>query len=417
MRFDLKPNQRRRTVLLALAAALVLASAACSPAATPAPLPALRPTNTPAATATPTPTRTPVPLPTLTPTPTATPPYPITTVAAGETLALGDLVLTVAPIAGAAPAAQPGRQLVLLDLAIQNVGEQLVSIDAARDLVLKDGANRFYKINPAAVAAIRGTTPDVDLTPGEAVRAQVGFDVPAEARDMVLSFAADRFKAGRIFVRLPAASQAALLPATETPTDVSTDTPTETPTALAVLTATVAPPAQETAPAPTPAAASLAVTLLEPNDGDLRSGSVTFRWSVTEGSLPAGQAYEVVIYQAGQDPLQDGYGLAAPVVATSVQVDLAGLDADPNFPLEPGPYLWGVRRVEQGTGRPLGMAAEGRRLIFQRASAPPPAPQQPTPPPVQPTPVPPQPTPTPQQPTPTPPQPTPTTPPAPTPIP
>jgi hypothetical protein len=377
MRFELKPNQRQRMVLVALAAALVLAGASCFSAATPAPLPALRPTNTPASTATPTPTRTPAPLPTLTPTPTSTPPYQITTLAAGETLALGDLVLTVAPIAGAAPAAQQGRQLVLLSLAIQNVGEQLVSINAARDLVLKDGADQFYKISAAAVAAIRGTTPDVDLTPGETVRAQIGFDVPAEARDLVLSFAADRFRAGRIFVRLPAASQAALPSAAETPTEPPTETPIETPIAQTVLTATVALPAEETAPAPAPtatlppAAGSAAVALLEPNDGDVRSGVVTFRWAVANGALPAGQAYELFFYQPGQDPLRDGFGLAAPFVDSSVQVDLASLDADPNFPLEPGPYLWGVRLVEQSTGRPVSLAAEGRRLVFERTSSPP----------------------------------------------
>ncbi|HSN74439.1 MAG TPA: DUF4352 domain-containing protein [Anaerolineae bacterium] len=384
MGFEKRPGQRRRTVLLSLAAALVLAGASCFSAATPAPRPALRPTNTPASTATPTPTRTPAPLPTLTPTPTSTPPYQITTITAGETLALGDLVLTVAPIAAidAAPAAQPGRQLVLLDVAIQNVGEQMVSINAARDLVLKDSADQFYKINAAAVAAIRGTTPDVDLTPGETVRAQLGFDVPAEARDLTLSFAADRFRAGRIFVRLPAASQAALPPATETPTEI----PTETPAAPAVLTATVALPAEETvSAAPTatlpPAAAGVAVALLEPNDGDVRSGVVTFRWAVTDGALPAGQAYELFFYRAGQDPLRDGFGLTAPVVDSSVQVNLAGLDADPNFPLDPGPFLWGVRLVQQSTGSPVSVAAEGRRLVFERTSLPSTAPTSPPPPP------------------------------------
>jgi hypothetical protein len=197
----------RRYFVLCLAVIFVLAAASCVPRRTPAPRPELRPTDTPAPTMTPTPTRTPEPLPTLTPTPTATPPYLITTITAGETVELGDLVLAVTrvltPTLDAPPAAEEGRQLVLLDVAIQNAGDRVVSINSARELVLKDSADQVYKISPAAVAAVGGTTLDVDLAPGETVRARIGFDVPADAGDLMLSFGADKFRAGRIFVRLP----------------------------------------------------------------------------------------------------------------------------------------------------------------------------------------------------------------------
>jgi hypothetical protein len=167
----------------------------------------LRPTDTPAPTATATPTRTPEPLPTLTPTPTPTPSYLITTIDAGQTVELGDLALTVSraltPTLDAPPAAEEGRQLVLLDVVIQNTGDRVVSIDPARELVLKDSANQVYKISAAASDAVGGTALDVDLAPGETVRARIGFDVPAEAGDLTLSFSADKFGAGRIFVRLP----------------------------------------------------------------------------------------------------------------------------------------------------------------------------------------------------------------------
>ncbi|HSN74941.1 MAG TPA: DUF4352 domain-containing protein [Anaerolineae bacterium] len=199
--------RRRRLFVLCLAVIFALAAASCAARSTPVPRPELRPTDTPAPTMTPTPTRTPEPLPTLTPTPTPTPPYLITTIAAGETIALGDLVLTVSrvltPTLDEAPAAEAGRQLVLLDVAIQNAGDRVVGINSARELVLKDSADQVYKIGPAAVAAVGGTTLDVDLAPGETVRARIGFDVPAEAGDLMLSFGADKFGAGRIFVRLP----------------------------------------------------------------------------------------------------------------------------------------------------------------------------------------------------------------------
>lgn len=221
-------RQRRQAFSVLGAAVLLLFSAtACPSRSTPVPLPTLPPTSTPAPTATPTATWTPVPFPTPGPVPTATPSYLITTVTAGETIEVGDLVLTITripwppntptPPAEEAPsegdaeataqgpdaAAEPARQLVLLDLTIQNVGEHVVGINSARELVLKDSTDQVYRISAAALATIGGTTPDVDLAPGETIRAQLGFDVPVTASDLMLSFAADKFNAGRIFVRLP----------------------------------------------------------------------------------------------------------------------------------------------------------------------------------------------------------------------
>jgi hypothetical protein len=123
------------------------------------------------------------------------------------------------------------------------------------------------------------------------------------------------------------------------------------------------------------AVATVVVTLLEPSDGDTRSGDVIFRWSVSGGSLSAGQALEVILYATGQDPLRDGFGIAAPATGDSVQVNLTGLDADPNVPLEPGQYWWAVRLIDQATGRPVSMVSDGRRMIYQRPPQPQPAAQ------------------------------------------
>jgi serine/threonine protein kinase len=175
--------------------------------------------------------------------------------------------------------------------------------------------------------------------------------------------------------------------------DTSTPIPTRTPTASANTptqpTQTPTLPARQTAPnAVTPtatptvmptvmptAAATVVVTLLEPNDGETRDGEVTFRWSAGGGSLTAGQALEVILYAAGQDPMRDGFGIAAPTTGDSVRVNLAGLDADSNVPLEPGQYWWAVRLIDQATGRPVSMVSDGRRMIYQRPSQPQPAAQ------------------------------------------
>jgi hypothetical protein len=206
--------------------------------------------------------------------------------------------------------------------------------------------------------------------------------------------------------------------ATSTPFPTRTPTsapPTRTPTPTgraATPGGTPAPGARTTTPA---AAGSVTVALLEPGEGDTRGGDATFRWNVTGGNLPAGMGYEVFFYRPGQDPLRDGFGLAPPTLGNSVPVDLAALDADPNLPLEPGVFFWGVRLVDRTTGRPVSLAAEGRRIIFQRLgqqqSPPTPAPTQPPPtqpPPTQPPPTQPPPTqppPTPEPPTPEPPTP------------
>ena len=190
MGLDKSPMHRRRQfAVLCLAGLLVLASASCLAAPTPAPRPALRTISTLAPAAAPSPSHTPEPLPARPARPTPTPSYRITTASVDETIAVAGLVMTVARIA--APGPELERQRVVLDLAIQNVGEDTVSIDSARELVLKDSTNQIYRISPAVLAAIGGAPPDVDLAPGETIRAQTAFDAPITATGLMLSFAAD----------------------------------------------------------------------------------------------------------------------------------------------------------------------------------------------------------------------------------
>jgi hypothetical protein len=159
----------------------------------------------------------------------------------------------------------------------------------------------------------------------------------------------------------PAASQPTL-PPTSTPVATRTSVAARPPTATPARPAATAPPA----PAAAAPANNVTVVLLEPNEGDTRTGEVTFRWSVTGGSLAAGQGFEVFFYRPGEDPLTGGFGLAAPTTGNSALVDLPALDASPGHPLDPGSFLWGVRLVQQATGAPVRVVAEGRRLVYQR---------------------------------------------------
>lgn len=191
----------------------------------------------------------------------------------------------------------------------------------------------------------------------------------------------------------PTQTATALPTATSTPTGTPTPMPTESPTATFTPTA----PASPVVLVPTSAAPAgssfVAVALLEPNDGDSRAGDVLFRWSLVGGTLPAGQAFEVFLYRPGQDPLRDGLGLAAPTTGNSAQVNLDVLRTDPRFRLDAGTYYWGVRLVQQSTGRPVGVAADGRRLIYLAPpQQPPPQPTATPPPPTATPPPPPEPT-------------------------
>jgi pilus assembly protein CpaE len=143
----------------------------------------------------------------------------------------------------------------------------------------------------------------------------------------------------------PTAAPTALPTATSTETPLPTTTATPTPSQTPEPSSTPAPTATET-PAPTPAPTSTrravrptatplpprpsptpmilnAPSLLEPRPSESRSGAVTFRWQPA-GPLPAGVAYEVVGWNAGEDPAS-ARGIAATTQDTSLTADLDAL--------------------------------------------------------------------------------------------
>ena len=107
-----------------------------------------------------------------------------------------------------------------------------------------------------------------------------------------------------------------------TPAPTATDTPAPTSTRPAVRpTATRVTP-QPPRPSPTPVIPN-APSLLEPRPNESRGGAVTFRWQPA-GPLPAGAAYEVVGWNAGEDPAS-ARGMAAPTQDTTLTADLDAL--------------------------------------------------------------------------------------------
>ncbi len=155
---------------------------------------------------------------------------------------------------------------------------------------------------------------------------------------------------------------------TDEPTATPTDEPTATPTEVPTQTPTPRPTATPT-PTETPTRAPVAVNLVVPNPGVSGADGVLFDWSAT-GTLAPDEAYELIFWKPGQDPLTQGFGLAAPTRSTQVRVDLTDLDNRLGALLDPGDYLWGIRIVTtEPEYAPVEFTGESRLFRYAGQSA------------------------------------------------
>ena len=124
-----------------------------------------------------------------------------------------------------------------------------------------------------------------------------------------------------------------------------------------------------------------APSLLEPRPNESRGGAVTFRWQPA-GPLPAGAAYEVVGWNAGEDPAS-ARGIAAPTQDTTLTADLDALYNSGQF--KGTDLYWAVIIVQtQPYVRLTQPAQSGPQLLIYvppsggGAGPPPPTPEPPT---------------------------------------
>jgi hypothetical protein len=82
-----------------------------------------------------------------------------------------------------------------------------------------------------------------------------------------------------------------------------------------------------------------------PGDGSSGNGSQRFEWIVNISPGP-GEAFELVFWRPDQDPMVNGFGVAAPTTNNGVTVDLNALDGTLGDLLEPGDYKWGLLLVQ-----------------------------------------------------------------------
>lgn len=98
-------------------------------------------------------------------------------------------------------------------------------------------------------------------------------------------------------------------------------------------------------PTPTPQPARMIVPFqtLQPANGACLTQGTQFEWQDNIG-LPAGHLYEIVVWRAGEDPMNAGRGVTQPDTRTSRWVDLAYLDDQRDW-FAPGDYNWGILEI------------------------------------------------------------------------
>ncbi|MEZ4662909.1 MAG: protein phosphatase 2C domain-containing protein [Caldilineaceae bacterium] len=141
----------------------------------------------------------------------------------------------------------------------------------------------------------------------------------------------------------------ATLPAQVTRRPTSTPVPTATITPIPTATSTgIAATAAPTRLAGAAPVAGAAVELVAPNDGDSTNSRIFFKWEANF-ELDVNQAFELVFWRPGQDPMRDGLGLAGSGPNTSVAVSssIAAENGLGDVEIEWGVLLVNIRPYER----------------------------------------------------------------------
>lgn len=170
---------------------------------------------------------------------------------------------------------------------------------------------------------------------------------------------------------------------TNTPTTVPTSTNTSFPTPTLRPTTVSSTPTFTPLP-PTTAPSSLAnastqsvnsassqsgvkrsVTLLEPPDGDSSSNDMQFSWKANF-DLGPNEAFELIFWEKGGDPMVNGLGLAGSSRESSAKVGKS--IAKGHFPLNQALY-WGIRLVQKEPYQKIEFLGSKREFTFTESSS------------------------------------------------
>jgi hypothetical protein len=128
------------------------------------------------------------------------------TFAIGDVVQIGDLTLTVNevtyPPGSEFNKPESGNKFAVVDVTMENKGTESKAVSSLMQMYLKDDTGQKYDLDLMASSASGGTTPDGEITPGEKLRGQVGFQIPEDAQGLTFVFDADVFGHGKVFVAL-----------------------------------------------------------------------------------------------------------------------------------------------------------------------------------------------------------------------
>ena len=252
----------------------------------------------------------------------------------------------------------------LSGVVLVNMGSERVTVSAGEQLTAVSGENLVVEASDPSEVAMNVATPTEPAPEPTATATETATPAPTNTPEptatntpLPTATATNTAVPTATNTPQPTATNTAEPTATATnttaPTATNTAQPTATNTPLPTATATPAPTATPTdvpvvilpTATPTETPIPVEVKLAWPNDRVSGSGDQLFRW--TTNVMPAeGQAFELIFWREGQDPLAQGFGLAEPTRSTSVTVDLTKEDDRLGALLDPGEYYWGVRLVE-----------------------------------------------------------------------
>lgn len=125
----------------------------------------------------------------------------------GDVIAMGTTAITVNqvlyPAGDQFNQPNPGNKFLVIDLTIQNQSATANSFSSMLQTSLKDASAQKYDVDLMASVASGSSSPDGEIAPGETLRGQIGFQVPATATGLVFVFDADVWGTGKAFVALP----------------------------------------------------------------------------------------------------------------------------------------------------------------------------------------------------------------------
>ena len=95
-----------------------------------------------------------------------------------------------------------GYKFAAVDVQLENQSETIQEITSIIQMYIKDSTGQKYTFHLGAQSVIDRGLPDDELRPGEKVRGQIGFQIPADARGLIFVFDAEIFGFGKVFISL-----------------------------------------------------------------------------------------------------------------------------------------------------------------------------------------------------------------------